>query len=539
MEEKKIIKAVGGMGLATMLSRVLGYWRDALAAGLFGAGPVSDAFVAAFRLPNMFRDLFAEGALSSAFVPAFARAKHHSEGEAWRLAALMLNAVVLLMALLVALGVWFAPQIVGLAAPGFRADPIQFQLTIRLTRILFPFIAFMALAALLMGMLNSRKRFGIPALAPAMMNVVMISFGLFVCPRIEGGPPAQIIGWAWGALLGGAAQMFFQWPAAWNQGFRPILAWPFKDAGVRKVLGQMGPAVLGNSTTQINLVINTILASQLGAGALTYLYYGNRLMQLPLGVFGVAIATAVLPDLALHRASGDPVAFRKLLGYGLRLTLFITLPAMAGLILLAEPINLLLLRWGHFDAQAAHATAMASICYTLGVVFASWTKVLVPSFYAIDEPGVPVKVSLICVAINLALNLALMGSLGYLGLALAASVSAAIQALLLQWLLRRRVGVLWDKAGLRDGARMIMAVFAMVLTLLVAEAGLASLGMDVTDLSMGRAVLAAKVFGLIALGAVVYALVASALGLAYVDLRRLRLSARVGSGQLANPEHED
>jgi putative peptidoglycan lipid II flippase len=301
----KIGKSVGLIGLATLGSRVLGYGRDMLGARLFGASIYSDAFVVAFRLPNLFRELFAEGALSAALIPGLARARQEAgEAGAWRLASLMLSALAMVLALLILAGVWGAPWLLRQAAPGFVADPSQFALALRLTRLLFPFIGFMGLASLFMGTLNARRQFLAPALAPAAMNVVMIAFGLLVCPRLGPDPQDQVTGWAVGALLGGAAQWLVQAPAAWRAGFRWRPQWPWGDAGVRRVLSQMGPAVLGLSTTPVNILVNTMLASLLAPGAVTTLYYGNRLMRLPLGLFGVAIATAVLPDLAAFHVQG-------------------------------------------------------------------------------------------------------------------------------------------------------------------------------------------------------------------------------------------
>jgi putative peptidoglycan lipid II flippase len=510
----KIGRAASLIGSATVLSRVLGYGRDMISASLFGASTYSDAFVVAFRLPNLFRDLFAEGALSSAFVPGLARARQQGgEAAAWRLASLMLSALAMVLALVVLAGIWLAPVLLRLAAPGFQADPAQFALALRLTRLLFPFIGFMGMAALLMGTLNARRQFLAPALAPAAMNVVMIAFGLLVCPRLGPGIDAQVTGWALGALAGGAAQWLVQLPAAWRAGFRWRPQWPWRDAGVRRVLGQMGPAVLGLSTTQVNLVVNTMLASQLAAGAVTYLYYGNRLMQLPLGVFGVAIATAVLPDLAAYHAGGDTARFKQTLSFGLRLTLLITLPCLVGLVALALPINVLLLKSGRFDLAAAHATATVSIAYTLGVVFASWVKVLVPAFYALDSPATPVKVSLVMVLANLTLNLALWRRFSYVGLATTASVVALLQALCLLWLMRRRIGPIFKAADAREAVRILVAGLGLGLGLWLARQSLDAWHPAWEEGAGGKGLLLVHVAGLIAGGVLLYAALVGALGL--------------------------
>jgi putative peptidoglycan lipid II flippase len=511
------------MSAATLLSRLLGYGRDMVSAGLFGASAYSDAFVVAFRLPNLFRDLFAEGALSSSFVPALARHRHqHGAASAWTLASLMLSALAMILAVLVLAGIILAPWLLALVAPGFKANPAQFQLALKLTRLLFPFIGFMGMAALFMGMLNERRQFLGPALAPAAMNVVMISFGLLVCPRFGPDPKDQIVGWAWGALAGGAAQWLVQVPGAWKAGFHWRPRWPWADAGVLKVFRQMGPAVIGLSTTQVNLVVNTLLASQLAAGAVTTLYYGNRLMQLPLGIFGVAIATAVLPDLASSQAAGQQQRFKHTLSYGLRMSLFLTLPCLVGLVGLALPINVLLLKVGRFDLDAARATAAVSVAYTLGVVFASWVKVLVPAFYALDEPGLPVKVSFGMMLVNLVFNLLLWRPFGAVGLAATASVTALIQAGSLLWLLRRRLGPLASRQDLAEGLRILGAAAAMGLGLWQARRGLDAWqpGWDLG--AQGRPALLLWVLLLIAGGAALYASLALALNLQGLLPQRLR-----------------
>lgn len=521
------------MSLATTLSRILGYGRDMVSAHLFGAGPVSDAFVVAFRLPNLFRDLFAEGALSSAFVPALTRERLKGEAGAWALAAHMFNALAVALGLLVLAGVFGARWLLPLVAPGFLDAPRTFQLALRLTQILFPFIGFMGFAALFMGMLNARKQFFLPALAPAAMNVVMIGFGLGVCPRLGPLPEQQIVGWAWGALAGGAAQWLIQVPSAWKAGFRWRRGRPWEHAGVRRVIKAMGPAVLGQSTTQVNLVVNTLLASMLAAGSVTYLYYGNRLMQLPLGVFGVAIASAVLPDLARHHAQAELGRFRQTVAYGLKLTLFVTLPAMLGLMLLALPIHVLLLHGGEFDMAATRATALASMVYTAGVVFASWTKLLVPAFYALEKPSLPVKVAVAMVGVNLVLNLLLWRPLGYLGLAGAAVAVMLIQALALLWLLRRQVGGFWRSRDSSEVARMVLAALLMAAVVMGADWGLDRAWTGWSEGLWPRRTLGIAVFGLVGLGVLAYGAAAWALGLSDLLPQRFLPRRQAGVAQVA------
>jgi putative peptidoglycan lipid II flippase len=520
--KKEIRRSATLMSLATVISRILGFGRDMVSAHLFGAGLVSDAFMVAFRLPNFFRDLFAEGALSSAFVPALAKARHHGgDSEAWRLASLMLSAMSLILGALVLLGMLTAPWLLRFAAPGFSARPEQFELALRLTRVVFPFIGFIGMAALFMGMLNARKAFFLPALAPAMMNVAMIAFGLLICPRLGSDPKKQIMGWAAGAMVGGAAQWLIQVPAAWRGGFRWRIRWPFRDPGVKRVFKAMVPAVIGQSTTQVNLLVNTMIASKLALGSITYLNYGNRLFQMPLGIFGVAIAAAVLPDLAAYHAAGNMGGYRKTLGYGLRLTMFTDLPAFAGLVCLGLPITVLLFKGGRFTLDNAYATALVSIIYTSGVVFASWVKVLVPAYYAIDKQSVAVRVSMAMVAVNLTLNLLLWRSFGFLGLAMTTTVVSLLQALVLQFILSRYVGRLWDQEALEQVGRMIFCTALMALTLFG--------GMHLMDHrwpgwqegALGKPKLALQVLGLVAAGIGVYFASSSALGLGELIPSRL------------------
>jgi putative peptidoglycan lipid II flippase len=494
-------KMAGLIGLATTLSRILGFVRDSLNASLFGAGEISDAYFVAFRIPNLLRDLVAEGALSAAFVPTFTDVRE-KQGEAagWMLASLMLNALILIMAGIVLLGEALAPGLVGLLAPGFQARPDQFSLCVVLTRWLFPFIAFMALGALFMGMHNARRRFLVPALAPALLNAVMIASAWGLVPLFGADPRRQIIGWAIGSLLGGLAQWLVQVPLAFRDGFRLRWQWPFKDLGVRRVLKLMTPAIFGNSTSQINQMVNTMFSTSLAAGTVSYLYYGQRLFQLPLGIFGVAIATASLPALATHHARGEGEGFKRSLLYALRLSLFITLPASVGLITLSGPINRLLFQYGRFTPQDAQMVSRASICYCAGIVTASWVKILVQTFYVLGAPKVPVLVGFAMVGLNLALNTAAILLLPpgwrFLGLALSTSVVSVANAGTQLWLLRRRLGALGLGKLAKDLA--LLGLAALVMGGAVWGASLA--WEQWAGPAASRALLALRVAALIALG---------------------------------------
>ena len=501
VRSKKLAKTAGVISGFTMLSRIFGYVRDGIGGAILGAGMANDAYLAAFRIPNLLRDLFAEGALSSAFIPTFT-ATWVKEGtaRAWRLVSIVINAVLVIMLGLVLLGEIGAPGVVRAIVPGFAAVPEKLRLTIHLTRILFPFLAFISLAAVMMGVLNSRERFGVPALAPVMLNLSMIVTGVFICPLFGATPEKQVIGWAWGALLGGVLQMAIQIPAVWKQGFRwkPLLDW--KDPGLRRMMMLMGPAILGLSVTQINLFINTIIASFLPEGAVTYLYYGNRLMQLPLGVFGVAIATALLPVTSAHWARGEKDKFIETLSFGLRLLFLITVPAAVGIILLSEPINRLLFEYGRFSPAAVSAVAQATIFYTLGLVAFAGVKVIVPTFYALGNAKTPVMAAVCAVVVNIVLNLLLMKPMGYRGLALATTIAAVVNISLLVIFLHRRLGTL-------DGRRIMRSLFRV---------GLAAAGMGFLiwsgsqrwlpdcGLGMPRWELACKVCSLIIFGVFAY-----------------------------------
>lgn len=504
------------MGLATTTSRILGLVRDSLSASLFGAGAVSDAFWVAFRIPNTLRDLLAEGALSSAFIPAFAQARQKGgDAAAWRLTASMVNALLMVMGAVVLLGMAFSPLLITVLAPGLAAHPEQFSLTVKLNRLLFPFIACMAFGALFTGVLNARRHFLLPALAPAITNLGMIAAGLFLCPRLGPLAEVQVFGWALGALAGGLLQFTVHVPPVLQAGFRFHWSWPFADPEVRGIFRTMIPAVFALSITQINLLVNQGLASHLPHGSITYLLYGNRLMQFPLGIFGVAIATAVLPSLSDDVAAKRMDDFKKTLAFGMRLTLFITVPAVAGLMVLAEPINQLLFRWGRFSAADAHAVAMTSLCYAAMVVSASLVKLFVPAFYALGEASRPVRIGLWTVALNLAFNLLFMTlfpePLRYLGIAVSTTLVSLCYAAALFWSLRRRVGRLGAGPVVRDAAKCCLAAAGMAAVVAGAmtlwDHALAGTG------APARALLAAEVAALLAAGVGSYFLFTKMLGL--------------------------
>ncbi len=437
-----------------MASRLLGLAREQVMAAWFGAGMQTDAFNVAFRVPNLLRDLFAEGALSAAFVPTFTEADHkEGRARAWRLGAQVLNALALSLAGLTVLGWFITPLLVRLLAPGFADEPGKLELTIELSRIMLPFLLFVALAAAVMGMLNAVRRFTVPALAPVFLNVGMIAGGLALIPVFQAAGRPPILAMAVGVLLGGFLQFAVQLPTLWRMGFRP--AWPpeLSHPGVRRIATLMVPATIGLAATQLNLFVNTILASTLVEGSVSWLAYAFRLMQLPIGVFGVAIATVSLPAVARHAVGGDLRGLRATLAAAVRLVFALTLPATFGLYALAGPLVRLLYERGRFHAADTDRTAAALAAYCVGLCAYAAVKVLVPAFYALGDTKTPVRASFLSVAVNLAGNLALMGPLGHVGLALSTSLTMLFNFAQLSWALRRRLGRFEGRALLSTLAR--------------------------------------------------------------------------------------
>jgi putative peptidoglycan lipid II flippase len=442
-------KAAGVVGLAVMCSRVLGLARDQIFAGLFGAGVGMDAFLTAFRAPNLLRDLFAEGALSTAFITTFSK-KIATEGDrsAWTLANKMATLTLVFMSVVTLVGIVFSPQLIAVLGGGF--SPEKTQLTILLTRVMFPFILLVSLAALVMGMLNAKRVFGAPAMASSFFNLGSIVGGVTLCyvfdPQKDWrhphfGPHA-LLGLALGTLIGGFLQFVVQLPPLARVGyrFRPDFGW--RDEGVRTILRLMGPAVIAASAVQVNVMVNASFASYQGDGAVSWLSYAFRLMQLPLGVFGVAIATVTLPLVSSSAALGDAAAFRGTLARALRLAFFLTIPSAIGLICLGNPIIGLLFERGRFHADATAQTAGALQFYAVGLAAYAGIKVLAPAFYALDARNTPMMVSFIAIGTNLLLNSIFTWRLhwGHRGLALSTSLTAIINFGLLYILMRRRTG---------------------------------------------------------------------------------------------------
>lgn len=445
-----------------MTSRVLGLVRDQVLASMFGAGNAMDAFNVAFRIPNLVRDLFAEGAMSAAFVPVFMRQLTiGGKPAAWRLGNNVINALLLVTGVVVILGIMFARPLVGVFAADYASVPGKLELTVLLTRIMLPFLTLVAIAAALMGMLNSLHLFFVPALAPAMFNVATIVCALTLVPVMAhaGWPPITAI--AIGTLVGGLAQLSLQWPLIRGQGFRyePVLNW--REEGLRRVLLMMGPGTIGLAATQVNVFVNTVLATGEGTGAVSWLNYAFRLMYLPTGLFGVSIATATVPAVSRHAARSDHVAVRATLAEGLSLMLVMNVPATVGLIVLATPIVRLIFERRAFLPSDTAATAAALQFYAVGLLGYSIVRIASPAFYALGDSRTPVKISIAAVIANAGLNLALVRVLGYRGLALGTSVAAIFNAGGLIWFLHRRLDGLEDRRVLGSFARIIVASLVM------------------------------------------------------------------------------
>jgi putative peptidoglycan lipid II flippase len=434
-------KAAGIIGLAVMCSRLLGLLREQIFAALFGGGMAMDAFTAAFRIPNLLRDLFAEGALSMAFVTTFSKTiARGGDEDAWRLANKVATMTASVLGLLCVVGMVFAPQLVALLAPGFGPD--KAALTAHLTRIMFPFILLVSLAALVMGMLNAKNRFGMPAMASSFFNIGSIVggvvLGFWIDPHFG---PRALIGLAFATLIGGGLQLAVQLPSLARLGyrFRPDVHW--RDPGVRAILLLMGPAVIAASTTQVNVLVNSMFASTLGDGAIFWLAIAFRLMQLPLGLFGVALGTVTLPLLSRLVVAGKTLEFRSELARAIRWALLLTLPSMVGLMLLAEPIISVLYQHGKFNAYQAAQAAGALRFYAIGLGGYAALKVLVNAFYALDRRKTPMLVSFAAVGLNLLFNWVFTFRLGWghRGLAFSTGCVATFNFLLLYFLMQSQL----------------------------------------------------------------------------------------------------
>ena len=417
----------------TLVSRILGYVRDFVIARAFGAGLATDAFFVAFRIPNLLRRLFAEGAFSQAFVPVLAEQKNHNPGEIRLLIDGVATLLGLALVVAAALGIAGASLIVYLSAPGFAADPAKFDLTVKLLQITFPYIAFISLVAFAAGVLNTWNRFSVPAITPTLLNVSFIVGALAFADFFD--PPIVVLAWA--VCVGGALQLAFQIPFLYRLGLLPRWRLNFSHPGVRRVLKLMAPAAFGVSVSQLSLLINTIFASFLVSGSVSWLYYADRLMEFPAGVLGVALGTILLPSLSKYHADANHEEYGRLLDWGLRLTVLLAVPSAAALAVIALPLIAALFHYGQFSAGDAWMTREALVAYSIGLVGMILVKILAPGFYAMQNIVTPVKVGMITLAVTQLMNLAFIGPLKHAGLALAIGLGACLNAALLFRILRK------------------------------------------------------------------------------------------------------
>ena len=440
-----VMRSAGIVSIMVLTSRLTGLLREIVMARMFGAGFVYDAFLLGFRIPNLTRDLFAEGALSSAFVPIFTKTlANEGKQKAAELSNLVGTALILLVGSFCALGVVFSPVLVNLLANGFHQVPGKFELAVFLTRIMFPFLLLVALAAQAMGVLNACNRFAVPAMASTFFNIGSVGFGLAI--GYVGGPlfgMERITGMAIGVVLGGALQLLWQVPALIAEGFRfrPAINW--QHPGLQTIIRLMGPAILGNAAVQINVMVNTNFASSIpGNGPVSWLSYAFRFMQLPLGIFGVAIASATLPSISRSAAKGDMNEFRQTLSRSLGMVFLFTVPSSIGLVVLGQSMIGAIYQGGKFQSSDTQQTALALSCYAIGLAGYSALKVLNPAFYALHDARTPMIVSLVSIGVNYLTAYSMMNAtgLGHAGLALSTSAVAVFGAVALFFVLGKRVG---------------------------------------------------------------------------------------------------
>ena len=468
-ENRNVTLAAGVVGAATLLSRIFGYARDMVLASFFGAGMTADAFIAAFRIPNLLRRLFGEGSLSIAFVPVFTETLiKGNRGDGIRLAVSALKLLLVFLSVITVVGVVAAPLIIQAVAPGFSNLPEKMALTVTLTRIMFPYTILIGLVALCMGILNALGHFAAPAIAPVLLNLAMIAT-VFVVSRFSDSETTRVVGLAGGVLLGGVLQLALQLPYLVKHGVRFWVRSGLWHPAMKRIGFLMLPTIFGAAVYQINILVGTLLASLLPEGSVSYLYYADRLVQFPLGIFAQATATAVLPSLSRQAASGDHTGMGDTFGHAMSLVLFITIPAMVGLIVLRDPIVALLFKRGAFDAQTTRLTSDALLYYALGLWAFSAVRIVVSMFYAMQDTRTPVKTATIAIAANILFGVALMGPMKHCGLALATSLASMVNLVLLVVVLKNKLGVIrWR------------LIFSSCLKTLAAS-GLMALGVEVVS----------------------------------------------------------
>ena len=458
--ERQVVGALGSIGVATLASRVLGFLRDMIVALAFGAGPVTDAFFVAFRIPNILRRLLAEGALSTAVIPVFTEyTVTRSRAELVRTLRAVLAAALLVLGVTTVAGILAAPWVVAIIAPGFADDPAQRALAVQLTRLMFPYLILVGLAAFAMGVLNSQGRFFAAALGPAILNVGMIATVLALAGRVD--PP--ILSLAFGVLVGGVGQMLVQVPSLRRVGLLVAPSGELGHPALGRVARLLLPAVFGLAAVQVMVFVNTLLASLLPAGSISFLYYADRVMEFPLGIFGIALASASLPAMSRQAAAGDTPGVAATVNFALRLAAYVSVPATVGLVVLSIPITRLLFERGRFGPGDTTATAAALVWYALGLVGFAGARIAAQAFYAIAEPATAVKLGVLSIGANLIAAIVLMGPMGHAGLAAASSFGAYVNLGGLLWAARRRFGPLGGRTLLRSVVRTVLACLPLLL----------------------------------------------------------------------------
>jgi putative peptidoglycan lipid II flippase len=499
--ERQVVGALGSIGSATLASRVLGFARDMIVALAFGAGPVTDAFFVAYRIPNILRRLLAEGALSTAVVPVFTEyAALRAGDELRRLVRATLGIALVVLVATTLLGIAAAPWVLRGIAPGFTSDPAQEALAVKLTRVMFPYLILVGLSALAMGALNAENRFFSSALGPAVSNVGMIAGVLLLARHVD--PP--ILALALGVLAGGVGQLLVQLPDLARAGLLLAPSWEPRHPALARMARLLVAAVFGLAAVQVMVFVNTLLASLLPAGSISFLYYADRVMEFPLGVFGIALASAALPAMSRQAAAGDTRALAATLNFALRVAVYICVPATVGLLVLRTPITRVLFERGRFTPADTLATAQALSGYAVGLVAFAATRISAQAFYAIRRPGIAVRIGALAIAANIVAAVALMAPLGHAGLAYASSVGAFVNLLGLLWAARRRFGRLGGRALLASTLRTVAAAVPLALW--------CWLMLAMFDVRRGLARDAALLAAVIAVGGIIFFVGSAAVG---------------------------
>jgi len=462
---RSIAKSASVVSLATVASRILGFVRDIIIAKLFGTAAYAQAFVVAFRIPNLLRDLVGEGATNSAVVPVFSEYLAQKKEEFWKLFSIVLNLFLIFSSIITILGIIFSPFLVRLIAPGFIRDPEKLLLTIKLTRMMFPYLILIGLTAYSMGILFTFKSFFTPAFSPCLLNIAMIVASLIASSRMK----EPIVGLAVGVIIGGILQLAFQIPPLFKQGMVITRVRNFSHPGARKIGKLIIPRVFGSAVYQLNLVIDTICASLsgiVGEGSIAAIYYANRVIQFPLGVFGVALASVILPTMSGYVANQDLKEFKKTLSFSLRSIFLVMLPCTVALVVLSEPIIRLLFQRGQFNSYSTQITAWALLFYAAGLFAYGGVKILVSAFYSLQDTVTPVKVAAVSLVVNASLNLILMWPLKVGGIALASAIAAMVNYYLLFSKLEKKVGKL--TSGLRQYFLKVLIAAALMALFLFA-----------------------------------------------------------------------